>query len=79
MATTDRSANLSEQASEVNLPAVDEAEARRRARLMEALKAQYRADQQEKFLHLQAETDSLLQKLKAIQQQKAAQRDPVLV
>ncbi len=79
MLTTDSPANLSEQASPSSLSAVDAAEARRQARLMEALKAQYRADQQEKFLHLQAETDSLLQQLRAIKQQRETQPDPVLV
>ncbi len=79
MLSTASPANLSELTSEASLPAVDDAEARRQARLMEALKAQYRADQQEKFLHLKAETDSLLQQLRAIKQQKEAQADPVLV
>ncbi len=78
MLSTASSANLSELTSEANLER-DDAEARRQARLMDALKAQYRADQQEKFLHLQAETDSLLQQLKAIKQQKEAQSAPVLV
>lgn len=41
-------------------------------RLLQSLKAQYRLDQQEKFLHLQAETESLLQQLKAIKQQRQA-------
>lgn len=80
MLTTDSPANLSALTSdEANLPTEDTAEARRQARLMEALKAQYRADQQAKFLHLQAETDSLLQQLRALKQEKAAQSDPVLV
>jgi hypothetical protein len=79
MLTTDSPANLSTQTLEANLPIVDDAEARRQARLMEALKAQYPTDQQEKFLHLQAETDSLLQQLRAIKQQKAVQPDPVLI
>lgn len=79
MLSTDSPANLSKLTSEAGSLTVDDAEARRQARLMEALKVQYRADQQEKFLHLQAETDSLLQQLRAIQQQKAAQPDPVLV
>ncbi len=79
MLTTDSPANLSGFTSGANLPTEDNAEARRQARLMEALKVQYRADQQEKFLHLQAETDSLLQQLRAIKQQKAAKPDPVLV
>lgn len=79
MLTTDSPANLSGLTLGLDQPTEDNAEARRQARLMEALKAQYRADQQEKFLHLQAETDSLLQQLRAIKQQKAAKPDPVLV
>jgi biopolymer transport protein ExbD len=79
MLTNDSSANLSELTLEVSLPAENNAEALRQARLMQSLKVQYRADQQEKFLHLQAETDSLLQQLRALKQQKDAQPDPVLV
>lgn len=79
MLTTDSPANLSALTSDASLPTEDAAEARRQARLMEALKAQYRADQQAKFLHLQAETDSLLQQLRALKQQKATKSDPVLV
>ena len=44
----------------------------RQSRLLEAMKAQYRLDQQEKFLHLQAETESLLQQLKALKEQRLA-------
>jgi ABC-type tungstate transport system permease subunit len=40
------------------------------SRLLEAMKSQYRVDQQVKFLHLQAETESLLQQLKAIQKRR---------
>ncbi len=79
MLTTDSPANLSGLTLGTDQLTEDNAEARRQARLMEALKAQYRADQQENFLHLQAETDSLLQQLRAIKQQKAAKPDPVLV
>lgn len=42
------------------------------SRLFAALKSQYRVDQQVKFLHLQAETESLLQQLKAIQKRRQA-------
>jgi hypothetical protein len=42
----------------------------RQSRLLEAMKSQYRLDQQEKFLHLQAETESLLQQLQALKQQR---------
>jgi hypothetical protein len=41
-----------------------------RSRILESMKACYRADQQAKFLHLQAEADSLLQQLQAIKQQR---------
>lgn len=41
-------------------------------RLLEAMKTQYQLDQQVKFLHLQAETESLLQQLQAIKQQRQA-------
>ncbi|MBW4472201.1 MAG: hypothetical protein KME45_17615 [Stenomitos rutilans HA7619-LM2] len=41
-----------------------------RSRLIEAMKAQYRLDQQVKFLHLQAEADSLLQQLQTLKQQR---------
>ncbi|NJP09322.1 MAG: hypothetical protein HC866_07395 [Leptolyngbyaceae cyanobacterium RU_5_1] len=51
----------------------------RQTRLMEAMKTQYRADQQLKFLHLQAETESLLQQLQAIKQQRQADANEVLV
>jgi hypothetical protein len=42
----------------------------RQSRLLEAMKTQYRLDQQMKFLNLQAETESLLQQLKAIKEQR---------
>ncbi len=47
------------------------------ARWLEAMKKQYRLDQQEKFLHLQAETECLLQQLQAIKQQRQSQPDVV--
>ncbi len=42
----------------------------RQSRLLESMKAQYPLDQQVKFLHLQAETESLLQQLRAIKQKR---------
>ena len=42
------------------------------ARLLQAMKSQYHLDQQVKFLDLQAETESLLQQLKALKQQREA-------
>jgi hypothetical protein len=41
-------------------------------RLIEAMKSQYHLDQQVKFLHLQAEADSLLRQLQAIKRQREA-------
>jgi hypothetical protein len=40
------------------------------SRLLEAMKSQYRLDQQVKFLHLQAETETLLQHLQVLKQQR---------
>jgi hypothetical protein len=48
----------------------------RQSRLLEAMKSQYRLDQQEKFLHLQAETESLLQQLQALKQQRLSASEP---
>lgn len=42
------------------------------SRLLESMKAQYQLDQQVKFLHLQAEAETLLQHLKVIKQQREA-------
>jgi hypothetical protein len=50
----------------------------RQARILEAMKKQYPPDQQMKFLHLQAETESLLQQLKAIQQQRQTANSTVV-
>ena len=41
-------------------------------RLLEKMKSLYRADQQVKYLHLQAEVESLLQKLQILKQQRLA-------
>lgn len=41
------------------------------SRLMEAMKSQYSVAQQVKFLHLQAEAESLFQQLKVMQQRQA--------
>lgn len=40
------------------------------SRLMEAMKSQYSVAQQVKFLHLQAEAESLFQQLKVMQQRQ---------
>jgi len=39
-------------------------------RTLEAMKAQYQLDQQEKFLSIRAEAETLLQQLQAIKQQR---------
>jgi hypothetical protein len=41
-------------------------------RLMKLMKSLYQADQQVKYLHLQAEVDSLLQQLQILKQQRQA-------
>lgn len=41
-------------------------------RLLELMKSTYQADQQVKYLHLQAEVESLLQHLQILKQQKLA-------
>lgn len=46
-----------------------------RDRLMKSLKSAYQADQQAKFLHLQAEAEALLEHLKTLQQQRLAAMD----
>lgn len=48
----------------------DSVETQRQERLIKSLKAQYTADQQSKFLDLQAEAESLLQQLHAIKRQR---------
>ncbi|UBF28612.1 hypothetical protein K9N68_12455 [Kovacikia minuta CCNUW1] len=50
----------------------------RQSRLLQAMRSQYRLDQQMKYLHLQAETESLLQQLRAIKQQRQASREDML-
>lgn len=46
-------------------------------RLMESMKKLYQADQQVKFLHLQAEVESLLIELQTIKQQRLISSHPV--
>ncbi|PSB33644.1 hypothetical protein [Stenomitos frigidus] len=50
---------------------------RQRSRLIEAMKSQYQLDQQVKFLHLQAEADSLLRQLQSLKQQRLALETPI--
>ena len=51
-------------------PVGNSVETERQERLIKSLKAQYTADQQSKFLDLQAEAESLLQQLHAIKRQR---------
>lgn len=44
-------------------------------RLLESMKSLYKADQQVKFLHLQAEVESLLIELQTIKQQRLTASD----
>jgi polyhydroxyalkanoate synthesis regulator phasin len=55
-------------ATSVEAVAIDQ----QRSRLIKAMKSQYQLDQQVKFLHLQAEADSLLQQLQSLKQQRQA-------
>lgn len=56
------------QAPSIEAVAMDQ----QRSRLLKAMKSQYQLDQQVKFLHLQAEADSLLQQLQSLKQQRQA-------
>jgi hypothetical protein len=47
----------------------------RQSRVLEAMKSQYPVDQQLKFLHLQAEAESLLQQLQVLQKQRQTTSD----
>ncbi len=72
MTTINSSAIASSAESAIrSTPAIDlSTDDHRQSRLLAAMKVQYQADQQAKFLHLQEETDSLLQQLKAIKLQR---------
>lgn len=59
--------------------AISSAESLRQARVLEAMKAQYQADQQAKYLNLQAEAELLLQQLREIKRQREAVEEKVLV
>ena len=65
-------AQQAEMAQSAEAIAVDQ----QRSRLIEAMKSQYQLDQQVKFLHLQAEADSLLQQLQSLKQQRQALETP---
>jgi len=51
------------------------AESTGNTRIMQLTKSQYQADQQVKFLHLQAEVESLLQQLQIIKQRRLEPTD----
>ncbi|MGI0486142.1 hypothetical protein ACN4EK_11940 [Pantanalinema rosaneae CENA516] len=71
--TTDRSANSSTAVLDRPIATTGKAvQADRQSRVLEAMKAQYRIDQQVKFLHLQAEADTLFQQLQVMKQQRQA-------
>lgn len=67
MLTTDSSVSVPSLASNQESLA---SEAHRQERLLQSMKAQYRSEHQVEFLHLQAEAESLLQKLHAIKRQR---------
>lgn len=69
--TTTRSANSSSTAVlDRPMTTGNATQTDRQSRLLEAMKAQYRIDQQVKFLHLQAEADTLFQQLQLMKQQR---------
>lgn len=68
--TSERSLSMSSATVLVTSPELASSTDSRQSRLLEAMKTQYRLDQQMKFLNLQAETESLLQQLKAIKEQR---------
>ncbi|HEY9617373.1 MAG TPA: hypothetical protein V6C64_11060 [Microcoleaceae cyanobacterium] len=71
--TTDRSASSSTAVLDRPVATTSKAaQADRQSRVLEAMKAQYRIDQQVKFLHLQAEADTLFQQLQVMKQQRQA-------
>ncbi|MBD2019736.1 hypothetical protein H6F43_05980 [Leptolyngbya sp. FACHB-36] len=58
--------------STLTRPDLERATRSYQSRLLEAMKSQYPLDQQVKFLHLQADAESLLQQLQAMKQQRQA-------
>ena len=64
----DQARHAQMQAQSVEADTVDQ----HRSRLIKAMQSQYQLDQQVKFMHLQAETDSLLQQLQILKQQRQA-------
>ncbi|MBM0740562.1 hypothetical protein JOY44_02840 [Phormidium sp. CLA17] len=72
MMMTDKSVNKSNSALAVlDRPVSDElASVEHQVRLLKVMKNLYQVDQQAKFLHLQAETNSLLEQLQALKGQR---------
>lgn len=72
MLMTDNSVDTNNSAIAVCKPPVshEPADADYQARLLKVMKSLYQVDQQAKFLHLQAETDSLLGQLQALKGQR---------
>ena len=72
MLMTDNSVNESNSAIAVCEPPISReiADVEHQVRLLKVMKSLYQVDQQAKFLHLQAETDSLLGQLQALKGQR---------
>lgn len=80
MLTTERTSSVTSLPAESNVQTVTaSAESLRQARVIEAMKAQYQADQQAKYLNLQAEAELLLQQLREIKRQRETVEEKVLV
>jgi len=76
MLMTDNSVDKSNSAIAVCEPPVSTelAEVEHQIRLLKVMKDLYQVDQQAKFLHLQAETNSLLEQLQALKGQRDSSR-----
>lgn len=69
---SDRSVNASDATAARGSRSATSTSLEYQSRLLESMKTQYQLDQQVKFLHLQAEAETLLQQLKVIKQQREA-------
>lgn len=81
MLTTEIPSSVTSISAEANnlQKADSSADSLRQSRVIEAMKAQYQADQQAKYLNLQAEAELLLQQLREIKRQREAVEEKVLV
>jgi hypothetical protein len=72
MLMTDNSVNKSNSAIAVCEPSLnnESADVEHQARRLKVMKSLYQVDQQAKFLHLQAETNSLLEQLQTLKGQR---------